>query len=766
MNNKLLISLAIITLPAAIFSADTTQPLKGTSSAAQESADFYNSITQTVAKKNIEMVIESGASSSNQIAYQFNMGMQAALDGIGIIVLTEDFDDSFFNVDIDAVGKYTPMLTKLYQFLLDNGFLVEIGSLYPLKILNYTSPINTVRQFHNKLKPLCTQILDHLEEKDRTIVLLLNKKNYLFHETEKGILFRNKLFSSAITPPAHVQELFTEKDDLLLLINKMHGINHTLVAKTTTLSEVFDSHFSAQKATTDDARRAFSALIEHEDTPPILKNRLQRSLVRDNIKELAGLLKEHLKNAKEVAESRRDSLQNISPAPIDIFLLYCLYLFEESKTDLFGPKSFPVLESFTDIDELSVSQLLAAPAHLVMEQLGINLEDDGEETQDNTKKSTSVHKKKAKASKPKKGKKKAKKPAAKIVRNVERDEESEESEEKAHETPSSTASPVSPGCLSSRAAKKAKPIIYSLSDTTNPLSIPLEIGKGHRMLDRIARLLAAELALDIEHSAGSLSLALLPAESGDKIVISAKANRANQYLFENLLSIIKQAQTVAKNPPLNDIHHLKEQFTTTWQGLPEDTAVATARPLLNQVSALRKTIDLKKLALLFYNDAPHDPILLSLYKLLPNLKAESVIILDNPFDWHSEMVMAQYLRRAKKSLSTITTPLGTLPYQYIAGSLLNCAQCNAILRGDQNIIGLNRAPKVEMALFSRGAYKALYPGYVIPLYPCHLNHMDRSKLSKRLAELEGEKARVMSKISLIKMQYSALSDSDGDSDSE
>ena len=766
MNKITLIFFTIITLPAAIFSADTTQPLKGTSSAAKESADFYNSITQTIAKKNIEMVIESGASSSNQTAYHFNMGIQAALDGIGIIVLTKDFDDSFFNLDTDAVGKYTPMLTKLYQFLLENGFLVEIGSLYPHKILKSSSPIKTVRQFHEKLRPFYTQVFEHLEEGTRTTVLLLNNKNYLFHKTEKGIFFRNKLFSSAITPPTHVEELFTEKDDLVLLLEKMHEINRTIVGKVVTLSDVFNSYFSAQKASMDDARTAFSALIEHEDTPPILKKRLTRSLVRDNIKDLAEALKVHLKNAKEVAESRRDSLQNISPAPIDIFLLYSMYLFEESKTDLFGPKSFPVLESFTDIDDLSISQLLAAPAHQVMEQLGINLEDDVEPTHNNNKKSTPVHKKKTKASKPKKGQKKAKKPVAKIVHKVERDDESEESEEKAHEIPSSTASFFSPENLSTSSLKKTKPIIYSLSDTSNSLSIPLEIGKGHRMLDRIARLLAAELALDIEHSAGSLSLALLPAESGDKIVISAKANRANQYLIENLLSVIKQAQTMAKDAHLDDIPQLKEQFTTTWQGLSEDTAMAKARPLLNQVHALRKTIDLKKLALLFYNHAPHDPILLSLYKLLPNLKAESVIILDNPFNWHSEMVMAQYLRRAKKKLGTITTDLGTLPYQYIAGSLLNCAQCNAILRGGQNIVGLNRAPKVEMALFSRGAYNALYPGYVIPLYPCHLNHVNRSELSERLGKIEGEKIEVMSRISRIKMQYSALSDSDHDSDSE
>ncbi len=331
----------------------------------------------------------------------------------------------------------------------------------------------------------------------------------------------------------------------------------------------------------------------------------------------------------------------------------------------------------------------------------------------------------------------------------------------------SAANPKTAEASSSAESKKAptikrKIIVRSLNDCAHGQPISLEITRGHRMLDRLARLLAFELSLDIEYSAGSISLALVPRE--DKLIIATKANRANANLFNALLSIAEKAQAESTNHIQEEIKGRKEEFNQIWQTINQDERHPGVAVLLKRGRKVRNVIDNKKLAVMMHEKNHGDFIQKSLSKVLLALKAEHVIILDNPSNLHSELVLAEYLRITKKYLGSINTDLGVVTYQYMAGSLLNCAKCDALLRGENNIHGLNRAPTLEMALFSRGSYKVLYPGYVVPQHSCLINKMDRRQMTKWLNKIQGEDGTTIPYVRKVRMQQMSLSESEGDSE--
>ncbi len=213
--------------------------------------------------------------------------------------------------------------------------------------------------------------------------MLSQTRKYLYHKILTGVLFRDgtipvkdKVSSDFSEFPEYIKILFTKNNELSNLLTRAHGINNKLVGEINQLKTVFEQHFKDGQQSADDARSAFDALLAHPNIPDVLERRLERSRNLPNVVGEATRLDEILKDHLGIATARRDSMAAIVPAPIDIFLLYCMYLFEESKSELLVDKYFPVIESYTDRDELSTSNLLAEPALQVMEQFGFDFDDE------------------------------------------------------------------------------------------------------------------------------------------------------------------------------------------------------------------------------------------------------------------------------------------------------------------------------------------------------------------------------------------------------
>ncbi len=90
-------------------------------------------------------------------------------------------------------------------------------------------------------------------------------------------------------------------------------------------------------------------------------------------------------------------------------------------------------------------------------------------------------------------------------------------------------------------------------------------------------------------------------------------------------------------------------------------------------------------------------------------------MLENPFNYHSEINLIGYVLRHDLALDKVQDKYGRqLPYQYIGGSILNCGKCHAIIKGGV-IKGINSAiPITNMVIFTRGNYMRDGSYYSIP----------------------------------------------------
>jgi hypothetical protein len=100
----------------------------------------------------------------------------------------------------------------------------------------------------------------------------------------------------------------------------------------------------------------------------------------------------------------------------------------------------------------------------------------------------------------------------------------------------------------------------------------------------------------------------------------------------------------------------------------------------------------------------------------------------------------------------------------IGGSLLNCAKCNALIRGEKGIIGFNTKPiSNHMVIFTRGHYRTGYPWYQIPRTALRINSLGLYDLRKHLNAI-GSPSSELSQQVLTRLQEAELSDSDEESE--
>lgn len=750
MCNKSLFLLAFIAFSLALRAADPTPQI--TAFDASEVASTYVNLVRETLINNFNGALKKNPAPGN-IVKNFE---------VGDIITTANWKESVYSLDDEALAKSSGMLKNFYKFLSDSGFIVDAGTigirklLFPEKYPGFKAKPHKATGFLHKLAQEFASRRIDLEEKDdgTSIAIMAKKRNttYFFHESWPSMVLRHKEneknHNTIANIPIHLQPLFKEDEHLRSLLNKAREINEEILARINEFSKILDENAA-------DANAALTAIKEYEKTPFILINKIDRNLkiaaAQEIVRELKVALPEHLERAYE----RGIALNTMIPSPIDVFLLYSYYLLEESKADLFG-RQFNIIGYLSDLDELSISRLLAASASVVLEQLGYT----GDAKNEVSKKKYAPAKKNVK-SKKKKSHGKAKNVAKKIKKEeVEDDEESPEeviAQPIANDIPIVAAS-VSGEKNHANNSPKKEVILNSLNDTAHPNNVTLPLKKSFRLLDTVSRLLAYVLSMDYENSAsGSLHIMLIPDKAGDKLVVATKATRATPYIIEALQGIVTGAKSEGKN---SSIRALKNEYQQLREARRKSTDKNQVRKSLRRETDLRYLIDLKKLYVAL-NSTDTDPILCALKNVLNNASTDSIVILPNHFNYHSEMVLAEYDNI--KPLGFITWNNKSIPYQYLGGALLSCGHCNICLKGGINIHGLNRAPMVDMPLFSRGSYKVYYPGYVPARKVCIINQVNKLALLKRLKEQDGlEFVRNCTEDAIIKMQYSELSDSESD----
>jgi hypothetical protein len=694
---------------------------------------------------------------------------------VGLSIVPSHWHDStyiFEHNDINMPSK----LKKLFDTLYDHNFIFDFGKINTHRLIfhneyqkDFKYKPRSATLFHEKLSSQCQRTLtpDLQEDKDINLHILCNKKNasYFYHQQFKGIMLRNNKFKTDKTSfiNDNFKILFEEREDLIVLKKKAEEINKNILNRVLIIKQILNEN--------NDHELAIQTLKNHANTPQIISKKIdlkmrQKHGAETTVKKLNIAIDQHINASKEL----QNALSTVIAAPIDLFLLYTFYLTEDLQIDFWSDDIFTIKQIFSDQDEFSLSNLLAQNAQFVMEKLGIELDEKSEtpttSSPNHQKKKPSKTSNKKKNNNAKKQLKKTKAANSKPVRIEKDDDEDEEeiADESSYTMNVASSTSITAENTSSLAApKKTKTHhrLTSLNDAQNSNTVTLSLEKGHRMLDTLARLVAAELAFDWEHTAGSVSLVLLPQEEhGGKLVIATRASRANAFLHKSLALIIDKAIKIGTTDEAIALKEIsKNQYRQIWQEIEKNSNDPHIKHLLNQTRDLRYTIDLATLSLFLKNPKP-DPICASLFKILSSLKDEQIVILENPFNLHSEMVMAEYLRASKKRLGEIPFMQGKVPYQYIGGSLLNCAKCDVLLRGDDTIIGLNRAPKVEMVFFTRGSYNILYPNYLIHRQSCLINNTNRPNLTTRLNQINGVGIDSVPLATRVKIQYSELSDSE------
>jgi hypothetical protein len=446
------------------------------------------------------------------------------------------------------------------------------------------------------------------------------------------------------------------------------------------------------------------------------------------------------------------------PGQIDIMILYLFYFFEESKKNtLVGiTRKVDLVNAFADIEELSVSALLSEYAHQIMEALGIDPHPKFQEIKPVPKK---ANKKQNEINTPPQKKNN-------VTEKIQQPFKSQEIEKAVVVTEKDSAlipKKLSPPTmqLNDEISSKGK-WLNSLANQGGT-NIRIKLEKGHRSLDTLARLLSREMAFGGDCGpVGSVSVALFSTGGKNKLLISTKDNRANNNAFIALTKVISYSNKLGLY--VKDFEAFlelrKRELKEIALELKSCTNDKEEAKLIKRKYQARQDIDKIKLYLSL-NYKGDDKIRQLFKTTLSNISVNNVVIIKNPFNLHSELNAIKYLLENNFILSYTASASGLpVPYQYIGGSILNCAKCSALIKGGENIVGINsKSDNQNLVFFSRGNYRMGYPNFVIPKWSSQINNKSKIDMAEALDKLSSPASKLSVK-TLMQIQDASLSESE------
>lgn len=631
------------------------------------------------------------------------------IDGCNLISVNE-YDDSFFRIDMDGFEKYPKETQALYEFLKNNGFIIKIGKIYPFKILKNKFPISAHL-------PLKKELIN--EYGGRTIsaadsinfIMTTDENKSIFHETHTGIFLRNRNNNSKTIS----EDLLVDSTKAQELLNDLKSINSAITIRISTLKDLISRSTNIQ----DFLRKC--AQLPEQLLPEITIKQL-----RENINQPLRNLKKFIDENEEIHNQRKDSIKFINPTPLDIMLLYSFYHFEESKLLGQTGSQLDFLNSFNELDDLSVANLLRPFAYEVLEKLSFK--------------------------KPKKKKKKAKKKKTTSTKIVEASEDEEEPVTQSSENSRVDNSQI----LHEPASSLEKSLDEQKTPPKNQNFSSFVLHKDHRMLDTLARLLSRELCLSGEPT-GSVSIALINDKGQDKLAVALKHTRRDVApVLTGLKNVVTYSNILARKVKDNFNDFMKEKVSTIAevdQNLLNKDHRDIKKSSHNRIEA-RQDIDKIKFHL-YLASADTTPLKKRIKAILSKIDESNIILVDNALNYHSEIALADYLIEHGLELGFLAEKATAKKFQYIGNSIKMCSKCTGILRGVKNVLGFSES----MIFHFRGSFNIGYPNYMIPARALKINHCDRFQLSTKLDQL-GSPAKSVSNGELMLLQSHDVSDSE------
>ncbi len=293
-------------------------------------------------------------------------------------------------------------------------------------------------------------------------------------------------------------------------------------------------------------------------------------------------------------------------------------------------------------------------------------------------------------------------------------------------------------------------------------------------MDSLARLILREVNIGAGPksgknlvSVGSVSVALLPGDAEDKLLISFKKNIDKNYLDGALRNIIYYAQKIhlSNNNYLAQLDELKNEIYQIDSQLKQTTNPVEVKKLLENILSTRQNID--KLKLNSWLESSHvrgsidERLKNILFRLYYDNDSSSIQLLPNPRELHSELVIIEHFLNEPVALGYAAKGRANVPYQYIGGSILNCAKCDALIRGGKDVIGINDTySPIDLVFLSRGHYTTGYPCYSLPAWALRQNRkISEQQISHALDRLSTP-SKTYSPQDLSRLQNAELSDSD------
>ena len=678
---------------------------------------------------------------------------------IGVGLTPEEVDNYFFGIETEVLSLLPEKVQKIYKLLRTSGLVRDVDALYVKKFLktnNTPKPLLTFKQKLLKLYHNSGIDIGMIDEEAKFSVIKHDSiSRYYFDESRTGIILRKK--NATFGPEIReAQFLFQEQGPSKKLLDDVIKINNEIKVRLIEIQKIVNEP--------KDPAEILSNLITSDIVPAIYINQLQK-LKRN--KYLIQSVKENIADALDKLKNRQDSIEKfVIACPFDIFLLYWFFFFEEARNNLYQFQSYEYLDignAFSDIEELSIVKCLSENAQNVIEILGISVEEKA------TAKKTSKNISPSPISKKAVNKKKPKsKTYSTPKNNVARDEQNVKAPEKDQETfaqKSAEQKDTKDKITTCPINTDNRPCLNSLNDNKNPQNLCIKLEKVHRLLDTCARLLAREMALGAKNASGSVSLALVNEQGVYKLLISTKNNRANKDAISSLQNVLyysnKFAQQISDIPGFIRTQKIALKKTQYSIGIGEDDT--SLQDFIKQQKQLRQEIDKLKLSTSLYSKGEKTPIERNLINILLNPNSNNTIVLDNPFDYHSELNAISYILEHDLYLDRVKNSQGMLvPYQYIGGSMLTCAKCKALISGQKDIVGINNwSDPYNISIFTRGHYKSGYPCFTLPEWAVAANKTSRQILGTRLDGISVP-SRKLPNNELFKIQEADLSDSDGE----
>jgi hypothetical protein len=602
----------------------------------------------------------------------------------GTVVQSDEYDNCFFRIEVEVVKNFPPEIRALYELITKYNFSHQIDYIYIKKLLDAPTVHKKLVNFKTMIKKKITA-----DDLDPEIKLCLIKddsfSHVIFHSYDTGLFFRDK---GNLAPLGSMNKdlkiFFREDHEAKAVLENLIKIHKEIYKKLKNIEPLFISE--------EDPSILWEQISNHEDVPAIWSKQLAylikiKGKEKDKNAYMRNARVAH-RSALNLLDERLTSLEKVLyAAPIDMFLLYVFYLFEESRKNHERHDVIPdLLDSYGDFEELSVVGHLGEYAHQVMEKLGINLNE-----MPAMKKQVRRTLSKPARSKPQtKAKKKRAKASPKIV-NI--------------ETVKAEKYPPHPTKW-----------LHSLSDSTASNNIQLELSKEHRLLDTIARLLSQELY------SGSTSVLVVCEDGIDKLLITTKHNRNQELVFTALQNMLVTSNKIGKKID-DDFFRKHREDIINISTAREQCSDKEHRFLFGKQKKSRKKIDHAKLFIAMNNPKSSSAIYNSIINILNNVTEKNILVVDNPFKLHSELKAIEYVLHNGLFLDYVTRDGKQIPYQYIGGSLLTCGKCKALISGNDSIHGINSLSDTNnIAFFTRGSYSAGYPGYIIPWWAVNVNH--------------------------------------------